>query len=356
MSKRKNTQYDKNFNNPNYTDINSYTQYFNLGGPIDPPKNIEPTYADSLALYNNALIKNNFYNSNPDYHSLFNGDTNFQNTNFQDPNVRLNLIESAEAYNDSIIDDALINLMIKNAKDEGSPLSSKEKEEIKKTKGQRRFGTVPGTNLTSFGDILAGDADGYFNPLAPPIYLHPNISPQGSDYYWSERVLDASEVPHYDPLAVAPWDILTDKQKEERVLKYGTSGVPKSYIKENSQSSNEESSEDGSVSSVPDPVSVPKRPEQPVLERLNPLGVGNNQIPERNLATSTVNIPKGSRKQPIMRADNFGNQGSRGNSAGQYQIGERVWDDVRKSWVDKRWNKEERQQSRKLAKENSKMK
>ena len=34
----------------------------------------------------------------------------------------------------------------------------------------------------------------------------------------------------YDPLSVKPWDMLTDAEKKVRVEKYGTDGVPKSYI------------------------------------------------------------------------------------------------------------------------------
>jgi hypothetical protein len=35
----------------------------------------------------------------------------------------------------------------------------------------------------------------------------------------------------YDPLSVKPWNMLTDAEKKLRVQKYGTDGVPKSYIK-----------------------------------------------------------------------------------------------------------------------------
>jgi hypothetical protein len=34
----------------------------------------------------------------------------------------------------------------------------------------------------------------------------------------------------YDPLSVKPWDMLTDAEKKLRVQKYGTDGVPKSYL------------------------------------------------------------------------------------------------------------------------------
>jgi hypothetical protein len=37
----------------------------------------------------------------------------------------------------------------------------------------------------------------------------------------------------YDPLSVKPWDMLTDEEKKLRVKKYGTDGVPKSYLDKN---------------------------------------------------------------------------------------------------------------------------
>jgi hypothetical protein len=39
----------------------------------------------------------------------------------------------------------------------------------------------------------------------------------------------------YDPLSVKPWNILTDAEKKLRVQKYGTDGVPKSYLNKNKQ-------------------------------------------------------------------------------------------------------------------------
>ena len=96
-----------------------------------------------------------------------------------------------------------------------------------------------------------------------------------------------------------------------------------------------------------------RKPIQPVkykdvlVEKINPIKPSNNQIPERKLATPTVNIQQGRKKQPIMRSDNSGNQSSRGNRTGQYQVGERIWDG--KQWVESRWDEEEVQQSARLA-------
>jgi hypothetical protein len=148
---------------------------------------------------------------------------------------------------------------------------------------------------------------------------------------------------YYDPLAVAPFDTLTDKEKEERAIKYGTSGVPQSYIKSNPQLFN-----NTSTSAPP-----AKRPQQPVPERLTPYGVGNNPLPEKNIVDDFLfRVPPKQRKQDIMRQDNSGNRASEGNPKGQYQIGERVW--TGKQWVEDRWDKDEQQRSADLARQKNK--
>jgi len=182
-----------------------------------------PTRADSLMLYNNALDKIKFYQNNPDYNKQ-KGIVDFKN-----PNVRKNLIKLSSSIPHRTIEDFLINSMINSKIRDGKPFTAKELHDIKKTKGQQRFGRVPGTNLTSFGDIVedstksnpsVGTYDEWFNPLAPPIYLHPNIAPQGSNQYYSRTFGDLSDVPHYDPLAVKPEDMLTDAERIERAKKY----------------------------------------------------------------------------------------------------------------------------------------
>ena len=97
-------------------------------------------------------------------------------------------------------------------KDAGQPLTPEEIKKLRSTLGEIRFGNVPGTNLTSFGDIIYDMTDDWFNPLAPPIYLHPDISPQGSQGYYSAILSDKSEIPYYDPIAVAPIDQLTEDE------------------------------------------------------------------------------------------------------------------------------------------------
>jgi hypothetical protein len=182
----------------------------------------EPTRADSLALYNNALDKIRFYQGNKDY-SRSTGSTDFMSRD-----NRINLINRSQGYQ-SPTTEVRIDEVIKRAKDRGQPLTPEEIQKLRSTLGEIRFGNVPGTNLTSFGDIIADLIDDWFNPLAPPIYLHPNISPQGSEAYYTSRISDKSEIPYYDPIAIAPFDELSHDQIIERVKKYGNSGVPVRY-------------------------------------------------------------------------------------------------------------------------------
>ncbi len=197
---------------------------FEDGGEIPMAQN--GTRADSLALYNNALAKIKFYKGNPDYVQRPSA------TNFKSGEVRKNLIKLNKNVPNKKIKKEFVDSLIQNTEDENKPLTPAEKSAIRNQSNIVKFGPVRGTNLTSFGDILGGTPDTYFNPLAPPIYLHPNISPQGSEKYYSRRFGDSTDIPYYDPIAVAPFDIVKNNPKllAERIKKYGTSGVPKSYL------------------------------------------------------------------------------------------------------------------------------
>lgn len=186
----------------------------------------EPTRADSLALYNNALDKIQFYEGNKDYRKYDSSEVDSDwGTDFMSKNNRINLINKAQNF-PSVITEEHIEAIISNYKDEGQPLKPEEIQKLRSTLGEMRFGNVPGTNVTSFGDIINDNTDNWFNPLAPPIYLHPDISPQGLEVYYSKTIGDTSEIPYYDPIAIAPWDELSINQIIERVKKYGNSGVP----------------------------------------------------------------------------------------------------------------------------------
>jgi len=103
---------------------------------------------------------------------------------------------------------------------------------------------------------------------------------------------------------------------------------------------------------------VYKQPIQPIIYRETP------PLPDEKLIPSTPTInsdplkttpimqanvalpkPSGRKAQPIMRAD-FSKGIAR---QGQYQIGERYWDDDKKRWKEDRWSPEEIKESRRIA-------
>lgn len=198
-------------------------KYAQGGGTPTFLPTLVPTRQDSLALYNNALEKIKFYKGNPDYRMQAKTPGY---TDFKKADTRKKLIKEANQMSQRGITDDVIKELINNTIRTGKPLTDDQKSKLRQQLNKRTFGKVRNTNLTSFGDILVGKADTYFNPLAPPIYLHPNITPQGYEGYSSKRFGDISEIPFYDPIAIAPFDILNPKQQKERLKKYGTTGTP----------------------------------------------------------------------------------------------------------------------------------
>ena len=244
-------------------------------------QNGRATRADSLALYNNALNKIKFYKGNPDYTQRS------PETNFKSDEVRKKLIKNykQEVKSENKVEQALINEINAYAKNANKPLTPAEKSAMEKKINTIKFGKVRDTNLTSFGDIIDGETDTYYNPLSPPIYLHPNISPQGSERYYSDRFGDSTEIPYYDPIAVAPFDVIKNNPKlvAERIKKYGTSGIPKSYLSKTS-----------TKKEIDKPIEV--KPElQPRVEALNlrPIEQAPINLPVQELDFNTpIKAPK----------------------------------------------------------------
>ena len=186
----------------------------------------QPTYADSLALYNNAIAKINFYDKGKNKYKK----EKYATTNFKDKKVREELINKLHAAKITTPDDAIKELN-KEAKS----------NKYSKKNSKNRFYKVPGTNLYSFGDILFGEQDAAYHPGSPPILLHKNIRPQGSVSYsrlydtpnrmFSSTWQDLTDIPYYDPIAIKPGTILTDDEIKKRVPLYGTTGIPIDRLK-----------------------------------------------------------------------------------------------------------------------------
>jgi hypothetical protein len=164
-----------------------------------------PTTSDSLALYNNSEAKIKFFKNNSDYKNVTGTEPG---TNFKDPKIRQRLIKYADKYSKDAdynkVTQPFINSVIEYAKGSSKPLNAKEIATLQKSLGKLKFGRLPGTNLSILGDVLENSIDTWYNPVAPPIYIHPNIKPQGSTTYSSKRYGDLSDIPYYDPIVIKP--------------------------------------------------------------------------------------------------------------------------------------------------------
>lgn len=102
------------------------------------------------------------------------------------------------------------------------------RQDINETTGLRQdFNPSNPTNTFEQRDLHHRQADS----RAPSTLFDRRIAPQSITEIVNVDPTDAMYDDHsrqyqYDPLAVTPWDMLTDKQKDKRIDKYGTSGTP----------------------------------------------------------------------------------------------------------------------------------
>jgi hypothetical protein len=108
-----------------------------------------------------------------------------------------------------------------------------EMKKGKKTKGKLSdYKKVKG-KMIGTSDWISGGGDDYGFPIQ---YIHPDIAPQFKGDLWpvKDRITNIRDTGNnpmvysygYDPLAIAPWDMLTSQQQKLRIKKYGTSGTP----------------------------------------------------------------------------------------------------------------------------------
>jgi len=266
---------------------------YTLPSGLDPTK---PTRQDSLMLFNNALEKIKFYKGNPDYQrlavdkNLRDPNNTIPHTNFKDPIQRKKLIKEGNSQPNKKVTQKHIDEAIKNALSV-KPVTPLEASKLKAQLNKNRFGKIPNTNLTSFGDVLFSGSDDIYNPLAPPIYLHPNITPQGSESYESYRWGDSTDIPYYDPIAVAPFDKLTTEQKEKRVEKYGDVGVPQSYMNTRKKNTTNTLTSTTTLKKAGNSTTIiPNTQPKPIqIDRLEPLRLTNLQTQETPLKLNLSN-------------------------------------------------------------------
>jgi hypothetical protein len=107
-------------------------------------------------------------------------------------------------------------------------LIANDKKKKQKTKPSSTYIDKRNKLLGTQDWLELGNED-YFMPKQ---YIHPDIVPQFSGDLKKENKDRVHSIYSYgyDDLAITPFDMLTPEQKKLRVQKYGTDGVPKSYL------------------------------------------------------------------------------------------------------------------------------
>ena len=223
--------------------------YIKIGGKCVPAGN-QPTFQDSLDVYNMQMRQNAYYNK---YKKFFNKTTIHKSpiaieVYTGDLSSGKNRKESIEAlrkqynlqkdrYNFYVTNSKAPFHMRGEEKEKWEKSIKKNIAESKKKMQQIRSAIeehYPSRNNKHYyKDLITGVID----PNAPTSYYHDKIKPQGlieRDANMKLRTpfdgIDVTTV-YYDPLAIKPAKLLSDKEIIERFKKYGESGIPESRLK-----------------------------------------------------------------------------------------------------------------------------
>jgi hypothetical protein len=182
-----------------------------------PPGYETATQGDSLRLYQGALAQQNWFNNHPEYKIIKNPYRNV---------TRNKILSELE--------------LTRQSKDRDVK-SKKYYNNIDKNRFEQRELTIGFVNK----NIPIGVYDRRIQPNAMVTFQGDNISPINN--LWLDNLVDGVneiiETPQYDPIYVAPWDMLNPKQQQERIKKYGFSGTPYKDQKDyNSKTSTKKSS------------------------------------------------------------------------------------------------------------------
>ena len=160
---------------------------------------------------------------------------------------------------------------------------------------------------------------GVINPSIPTGYYDRRIEPQGFLEAYSSG--DVVELPYYDPLAVKPYDMLTEEEKAERLRKYGPEKGMRPVKNKITKTVRAQQ---------PPPAPQPQRPAPIGLRRMFPIPPPQNQITatdDRQLQEMLLDeLKKGRESVRIMKADQDMDTGH----TPDYDV---FWDNKRKSWV-----------------------
>lgn len=157
-------------------------------------------YNDSLILYKNQILKDNFYKNNPNYIKREKSGTSNDNIP--------NLIQGIEKFKKNLSTKQYEYLLEKLSIDAnfGSDIVFSPKQEKNFNNRYRKVNN----NIYSSGDILDGAIDYYFDPKAPVSLFSDNILPQKWESYIASnnkdktRKIDITDVPIYDRDLIKP--------------------------------------------------------------------------------------------------------------------------------------------------------
>jgi hypothetical protein len=265
-----------------------------IGGKCVPAGN-QPTFQDSLDVYNMQMRQNAYYNK----HKKF-----FNNTTIHKSPIAIEVytddLSSGKTRRESI--DALRNdyNLQKNrysfyATNNKAPfhMRGEEKEKWEKSikkniaESKKKMQQIRSAieehypsrnNKHYYKDLITGAID----PNAPTSYYHDQIKPQGlieRDANMKLRTpfdgIDVTTV-YYDPLAIKPAKLLSDAEIKKRYEKYGESGIPESRLKRLNLTEKKPTVQQQTTTKKPTVQQYPKE-YKPVVNNIPP-GISKSQL------------------------------------------------------------------------------
>jgi len=163
------------------------------------------TRADSLAVYNNSKIVENFYKK-----------AGYIKTGGEDnKGGNLKAIDiGAKEYNEKDVDLIINNKLIKD--------QFYRKNQYKKNVDNNRF-------------FQRETANAILNPSSPMQLVDRRIEPRNTVEYFDAETKDLVKIATYNNIANKPYDLLTSKEKIEREKIYGKTGIPSQKSKLHSE-------------------------------------------------------------------------------------------------------------------------
>lgn len=195
---------------------------------LQPKRNNEATRQDSIAIYNNSIEVSKYYNDKKKY--------------IKHPKAAKYAINPKEAHKINQL--AAKNFKKKYDKKETTKVLTKDgKDSEQKVISPSKYRK----DINSNQYMQRESANSILDTRSPMQLFDKRMDPQNVTTYMNkskpilDRLMgkatndplagDLVEIFEYDPLAVKPFDLLTDKQKAQRVKQYGRNGVPDSYGK-----------------------------------------------------------------------------------------------------------------------------